>query len=61
MSSDVVRVEEVAARMECSIGRAYRIIKDLNSELKKQGYITMAGRIPRSYLEKRCLFNMQET
>lgn len=55
MQSDVVRVEEVMARLDCSVGRAYRIIKTLNDELKKKGYITISGRVPRSYFEQKCL------
>ncbi len=55
MSSDVVRVKEVMTRLECSEGRAYKVIKTLNDELKKKGYITIAGRVPRSFFEERCL------
>ena len=56
MQSDVVRVEEVRARLDCSSGKAYQIIKRLNAELKAKGYITISGRVPRSYFEKKCLF-----
>lgn len=53
--SDVVRVDEVMERLDCSIGKAYQIIKVLNDELKRKGYITVAGRVPRSYFEQKCL------
>ena len=55
MQSDVVRVDEVMTRLDCSMCSAYKIIKSLNNELKKKGYITIAGRVPRSYFEKKCL------
>jgi hypothetical protein len=54
MSADVVRVDEVMRRLDCSSGKAYRIIKQLNSELKAKGFITIAGRVPRSYFEQKC-------
>ena len=53
--SDVVRVDEVMTRLDCSMGKAYKIIKTLNDELKRKGYITVAGRVPRSYFEQKCL------
>ena len=53
--SDVVRVDEVMERLDCSMGKAYKIIKTLNDELKRKGYITVAGRVPRSYFEQKCL------
>ena len=53
--SDVVRVDEVMERLDCSMGKAYQIIKVLNDELKRKGYITVAGRVPRSYFERKCL------
>ena len=55
MTSDVVRVKEIMSRLECSESRAYKIIKSLNEELNQKGYITITGRVPRSFFEKRCL------
>ncbi len=55
MCSDVVRVDEVMIRLECSAGKAYKIMKELNNELKKKGYITISGRVPRAYFEQKCL------
>ena len=34
-------------------GKAYQIIRELNEELKKEGYITIRGRINKDYLLKR--------
>lgn len=55
MQSEVVRVDEVMARLDCSMCQAYKIIKSLNADLKKKGYITIAGRVPRTYFEQKCL------
>lgn len=60
MESDVVRVQEVRQRLECSERKAYEVIKQLNAELKAKGYITIAGRVPRAYFEKRCNLQKKE-
>lgn len=57
METSYMRVGEVATRLECSTQLAYKIIRQLNSELKKKGYITLSGRIPRTYFEERCCLN----
>ena len=54
MQADVVRVDEVKARLDCSSRKAYDVIKRLNAELKAKGYITIAGRVPRAYFEEKC-------
>lgn len=51
-----IRAKEVANILDCSESRAYKIIKQLKDELKEQGYIVLAGRVPRNYFMKRiCL------
>jgi prophage antirepressor-like protein len=51
-----IRAKEVAKILDCSESRAYKIIKQLKDELKEQGYIVLAGRVPRNYFMKRiCL------
>ena len=55
MRSNVVRIKEVAERLDCSESKASSIIRQLNDELKAKGYITIAGRVPRQYFEERCL------
>lgn len=54
MQSDVVRVDEVMKRLDCSQRKAYEVLKHLNDELKAKGYITIAGRVPRTYFEQKC-------
>lgn len=48
-----LRVKDVAEILQCSESHAYKIIKDLNDELKKKGKIVIAGRISRKYFEER--------
>ena len=44
---------DVAQFMGISIPMAYKIIRQLNMDLKKQGYITISGKISRIYFEKK--------
>jgi len=46
-------VKDVAAYMGVSISMAYRIIRNLNNELSRQGYVTVAGRVSRAYFEEK--------
>ena len=48
-----VRVEEVAELLDISESHAYKIMRELNTELKCKGKITNAGRVSRRYLEER--------
>lgn len=44
-----MRVDEVAEELGVSKPYAYRLIRDLNEELKKAGCITISGRIDRKF------------
>ena len=48
-----VRVEEVAELLDVSESHAYKIMRELNAELRRKGKITNAGRVSRRYLEER--------
>ena len=48
-----MKAEEVQNYLDISRTEAYRIIKNLNEELKQQGYITISGRVSRKYLLER--------
>lgn len=45
----MMNVEDVAKELDCSKSHAYKLVKAMNQELAMQGYITMAGRIPKAY------------
>lgn len=47
-----VTASELAETLDISMGKSYKIIRQLNSELAKNGFITVAGKCPRRYLEK---------
>ena len=49
----MVYVTEIAEALGIAKETAYKIIKELNEELSKQGYVTVAGRLPRKFWEDR--------
>ena len=53
-----ITAEEVAAAMGVSRSKAYQIVRTLNRELRAMGFITIAGKCPVQYFEKRC-YGMQ--
>ena len=44
---------EVAQELNCLKSHAYKLVKAMNKELAAQGYITMAGRIPKAFWAKK--------
>lgn len=53
MKTQFVTADELVQSLGISKGKAYQIIRQLNDELSKQGYIKIAGKCPRKYFEKR--------
>ena len=45
--------EDVAAELGVSKPYAYKLIRQLNEELRKKGFLTIAGRVNRQYFEER--------
>lgn len=44
---------DVCEILSVADSKAYKIIKQLNDELASNGYITVRGRVPAEYFEKR--------
>ena len=53
MENKFIRADEVAQELDVSKPRAYKLIRQLNDELKAEGYITIAGRVYRQYFNER--------
>lgn len=53
MENKFLRVEEVAEELGVSKPYAYKLIRQLNDELKQQGFLTIAGRVNRQYFNER--------
>lgn len=52
-NTNMLRAKDIALELGVSEGKAYKIIRELNQELKEQGYIVVAGRIPRAFWNKK--------
>lgn len=50
-------VEEVAAELGVSKSYAYKIVKQLNEELQKLDYLTVAGRVNTNYFRKKVCYS----
>lgn len=48
-----ITANELAEMLGVSVGHSYKIIRKLNQELEKQGFLVIAGKVPRRYFEKR--------
>lgn len=48
-----LRAEDVSVILEVSVPMAYKIIRHLNDELSKMGYLTVSGRVSRSFFEEK--------
>lgn len=54
-----VTAENVAKDLGVSKPFAYKLVRKMNEELNKKGYITVAGRVSRKYYEER-FYGMKE-
>ena len=52
-SNTMMNANDIAKELGVSVGKAYKIIRDLNQELKKQNYIVVAGKIPKAFWRKK--------
>jgi len=55
-----VTASEVSEFLGISVGLAYKMIRELNFELKKQGYLTVAGKVSKQYFNEKW-YGMTET
>ena len=48
-----LNAHDVAEYMDVSEAMAYKIIRKLNDQLDKRGYITVSGKISKAYFEEK--------
>lgn len=48
-----IKAEEVARELGVSKPYAYKLIRQLNEELRKEGFITISGRVSRAYFQEK--------
>ena len=53
MDNKFIRAGEVAQELSVSKPYAYKLIRQLNEELKAKGFITITGRVNRQYFYER--------
>lgn len=53
MGSMYVKASEVAEMTGVSKAKAYKMIAQMNEELKSRNFIVISGRVPRKYLMER--------
>ena len=53
MKNRFICAEEVAQELSVSKPYAYKLIRQLNEELKEKGFITISGRVTRQYFYER--------
>ena len=53
MRAQFITASEVAEIMGISRSKAYQIVREMNRELKSQGYLTVAGKWPAQYFKQK--------
>ena len=53
MNKMYLTAEEIAEILGVSKGFAYRLIRNLNAELKAKGFIVVAGKLPTKYFKEK--------
>ena len=48
-----VRAEDVANELGISKPYAYKLVREMNEELKQKGFLTIPGRVSRRYFEEK--------
>ena len=57
MNNKFMTADDVAEELGISKSHAYKIMRELNTELKKMGKLTIAGRVNRNYFLKKLCFS----
>lgn len=50
-------VEEVADELRVSKSKAYQIVRELNGELQKKGYLTVMGRVNTMFFQEKLCYS----
>ena len=60
MGDSFMRADEVAKELDISKAFAYKLIRQLNQELRERGFLTIAGRVNRDYFKERIYTKKRE-
>ncbi|MBR1741836.1 MAG: DNA-binding protein [Lachnospiraceae bacterium] len=50
-------VDEVAAELNVSKSYAYKVVRELNEEMRQLGYLTVTGRVNTNYFRKKLCYS----
>lgn len=53
MKKQYLTAKEIAETMGVSESKAYGIIRELNKELRTEGYLTVSGKVPVAFFKKK--------
>ena len=53
MKAQFITATEVAKIIGISRSKSYQIVREMNKELKAQGYLTVAGKCPAQYFKQK--------
>lgn len=53
MEKQVYNVNDIRALLGVSESKAYQYIRLMNEELREKGFLTVRGKVPRTYVEER--------
>ncbi|MBL3649534.1 ICEBs1 excisionase [Bacillus sp. RHFS10] len=58
---DFLNVDDIVKLLKVKKGKAYEVIRQLNAQLKQQGYKVVKGRVNRRYFEKCFLYDSNQS
>lgn len=59
MEKNFMTVEEVAEELKVSKSYAYKVIRELNAEMRELGYLTISGRVNTSFFRKKLCYGKE--
>ena len=59
MEKNFMTVDDVAEELSVSKSKAYKIVRQLNKELKEKGLITVAARVSKAYFYERMCYSKE--
>lgn len=60
MSRQTYNAKELAALLGVSESKSYQYIRQMNAELTAKGFLTVRGKVPKAYVEKRFFGGLTE-
>ena len=59
-NKNFLTVDEVAQELQVSKSYAYKVVRELNTELKQLGYVTVTGRVNTKFFRKKLCYGEQK-